>query len=725
MFFISLLMVFVSSYLSASVFSPKDKENKPFGPAPVLYTLLIMFAQVILTFETLSLFSAIKEFNVIALNILFLIISIIFWNKNNRPLYIPKVKKTFLKIWSALKKDKILMIMAFGFVFCLCVITILDVIMPVISSDALTYHLNRASYWLVQGNLNHFVITDDRNLVMPINSEILYLWNILFFKNDIGLFFISFISYLTSLFCIYNILEFFNFSTRRKLWTFFIVGSFASVIAQTVSVETDIVIAAIVLSSILLFLHSLKEKSKCLIFFSSLAYAIAMGTKTPAIIAFPGVFLLLSYFAYKYEKKECYKPLLTFLFFLCFNFLIFSSYNYILNFLQFDNPLGSESSRKIHGFRGGIKAFVANYIRYIFMLFDFSGFRYSEYVGEHISNARLAILSFLHIPAELGVEMTDNNEINNRLMDVKMGVGILGFLIFLPSIVTSVVLGFVKRHNKKITALFAFGMMFLINVCCLSFSIAYMVFSVRFMTFLIVISSPVIALSYIKKNNILKVLILFFVMSYFVVMSCNLSGRQLVSILKVVRQEKSYDAIRERIRCSLYVGYNGRAPFCYVRNMIKQTPKGTKFGLFMSATDRFYILNMLNTKGYKLDTLLPELADTYNYDNYDFIITTDKILISTVLLNNKTNTKVEYKIDKNGNAFYPEYRPFSCVYETHDKNFYSKDQKNAIIMDSRCMIADDFFIKRGYASLGAFNFKADYKDFSNFVTIYKNTKKQN
>ena len=146
----------------------------------------------------------------------------------------------------------------------------------------------------------------------------------------------------------------------------------------------------------------------------------------------------------------------------------------------------------------------------------------------------------MHIPQDLGVEMSDYNEINNRFINVKVGAGILGFLVFLPSLVAAVVAGFVKRHNKKLTALCAFAAMFFINVFCLSFSIAYMVFSIRFLTFLIVISSPVIALSYMKKTNILKLLILFYVMSYFLIMSVNLSGRQFGDIAKLLIQSPSF-----------------------------------------------------------------------------------------------------------------------------------------------------------------------------------------
>ena len=107
------------------------------------------------------------------------------------------------------------------------------------------------------------------------------------------------------------------------------------------------------------------------------------------------------------------------------------------------------------------------------MLFDFSGFKYSEYVGEYITQAKLAILTFLHIPSELGVEMTDNNLINNRLLDVKMGTGILGFLLFLPGIVVSVLMPIINKLQNKVckksNMLAAFGWMFFINIFCLSY----------------------------------------------------------------------------------------------------------------------------------------------------------------------------------------------------------------------------------------------------------------
>ena len=141
LFFISLIMVFVSSYMAGCIAAPKNKDNKLYG-------------QVVLTFEVLSLFKAINEVNVLLINVVFLITSVLMWLKKGKPVYQPEIKQKVSEIWKALKRDKILMIMAFGFCFLMMTVVVLDAFLPVTGGDALTYHLNRSSYWLHQSSLH-------------------------------------------------------------------------------------------------------------------------------------------------------------------------------------------------------------------------------------------------------------------------------------------------------------------------------------------------------------------------------------------------------------------------------------------------------------------------------------------------------------------------------------------------------------------------------------------
>ena len=275
--------------------------------------------------------------------------------------------------------------------------------------------------------------------------------------------------------------------------------------------------------------------------------------------------------------------------------------------------------------------------------------------------------------------------------------------------------------------MFAFGAMFIINLVCMSFSIAYMVYSVRFLTFLIVISAPILAISYIKKTNIVKLLILFFVMSYFMIISVNLSGRNFQDVFLTILKTPTLSHAREHIRCALYVGFDGKNAYCYMRDYIQRLPKGTKIALIPDATDNTYILDMLNSHGYKIDTLLPENVPNYKYDDYDYVMTTKQLIISTVLLKETKDIKTEYKLSKDGNAYYPQYRPFSCVYEKHRGGFYTSDNpsKGDVVMDSRCYIDHNFFEPKGFSIAQIYEFQSENIRYQAYVTIYKNNKLKN
>lgn len=702
-------------------------EQKIYKNASILALFTTVFAQIVGTYEVLSLFKAINPINVLIVNFGILAITFLIFVKKKSQFYIPQFVESWRKILNGLKRDKFLCVMSVGLLFFLLITILFNIFLPVFNFDSLTYHLNRVAFWMSQGSLAHFDIPSGHNLVMPINSEILYFWVLTFLKKDIGLQFFSFAGYLMCIFSIYNILAYFGYSERTKLWSIFIFSAFASVIAQASSVETDILIAGLILASIYLYLVALKESPKSMVFFSALAFALAIGTKSPAVIAFPAVFLGFVYFSWKQKKLESLK---WFVVFLALNFVLFSSYNYILNFIDYQNFLGSESARVLHGFRGGFKAFVANYIRYIFMMFDFSGFRYSEYLGSYIVDFRSTIFEFLRIPSELGVEMTDDNIVNNGLLEVKMGAGLLGFLLFLPSVIYGLILNIISKikhkSSRKLDMLFVFGLMFFVNIACLSFSIAYMVFSVRFLTTMIAISAPVLAISYIRKNVVFKYLILFFVMSYFLVMPLNLTARPFKSVLFTFLEERTLQDARERIRCSAKNDFSGKMSFCELRNIIKTTPKGTKCAILPSENSRLYPLKMLDFEGYKIDVLLPEKFEQYDLSAYDYLIKTDEVLISTVLLNNTKNTKVSYEIGDDGRPYFrQDARPY-CTYLVHGsyklfnpKNTNDKEK----IVASFCVVDDDYIKTKGFNKYRVFDFQSDFPNESNYMTIYKNVKK--
>lgn len=628
LFAISFLLVFASSYLITSIIAPKRSI------LGLIYLFLVAFAQIVLTFEILSLFTAIKEVWVLLANIIFLSASTYLWIKKEKPLWgfeLQDIKDLRNRINNSLKLDKSLMWLYVGFLVFIISALILCLLMPITSADANGYHVNRSLFWVLQGSLNHFDIPDVRNLCLPINSEILYSWVLLFVRNDVFLGFFSFVGFLLSIISIYNILGFLGYCTRKKLWVIFILSSLPSVLVQASGTETDIIVAGLVTSSIFLFWYALKNDKKIPIFMSSLAYALAIGTKTTSLIAIPGVGLGLIALCVLFKK---YKPFALFLGFGLLNFLIFSSFNYILNFIQFHNFMGSESFMLVSKNYFGVKAIVANFIKYMFMFFDFTGFKWSYYLGPHILSLRTFALSSLHLSyIQDGLYTLPTNNPNGTLIEPMMGAGILGFSVFIPCVILSFIKPIFKRKAKKTWYMLGFASLFIINLLTISYLLAYMLFSVRFIMFFIVLSSPVLTYSYLNRKNPLKYIIVFFALFYLICVSTHLWARPVDKILKMVYLKYSITDIRLRANCKDYYEDSsyGNA-ICLLKFQIKNHYSNkNRILAFMPTPDDYYILKELEFNGYKIDFRRLEDADEINFNDYNLVIVPNNGQTSTLI----------------------------------------------------------------------------------------------
>lgn len=114
LFIISFLLVFGASYFIAISF-----EQKSFLKF-FIYLLLTAFANVVLTFEILSLFSAISVPGIFVLNLLLAGAGAGLWLKRDKPLPEFHVKPFIKTIWHSLLLDKYLLVL--GCAFCLCAV---------------------------------------------------------------------------------------------------------------------------------------------------------------------------------------------------------------------------------------------------------------------------------------------------------------------------------------------------------------------------------------------------------------------------------------------------------------------------------------------------------------------------------------------------------------------------------------------------------------------------
>lgn len=716
LFFISFCLVFLSAYLLTGILLPK-KSNLGF-----LYLIILGFAQVVLSFEILSLFTAIGEVGLLGLNCGFALLSYYFWLKAGKPLWGFDLGEFVRKFKNALALDKSLRWLGVGVLFFILVSIFLCFISPANSADGYSYHVVRSLFWLDNANLNHFGISDIRALCMPINSEILYTWVFLFLKKDLGLGVFSFGGYLLCMVSIFNILSLMGYSLRKKLWVVFILSSFSGVIAQASGIETDIIVAGLVLACVNLFWYGIKNSEKVLktpIFIAALAYALAIGVKTTAIIAIPAVSLFLILISRRYWGKEFYKPLGLFLGFGIINFLAFSSYNYVLNFLNYGNFIGAksivEAHRNIYGLAGGC----ANFIKNLFLFFDFSSFRWSEYVGDWILGFRNAILGLLGLGGlPDGIYTTKELVLNNKLLDVFMLGGILGFLVYLPAWIWVLLKSNLK--SRKMFFLFLFAMMLLVNILAMSFNLAFMTYSVRFLLFFVILSSPILVLTSFSVKNPMKYIIIFFALSNLFLITTHLNGRPFLKILEILKTH-SITQFRYIGHCRHYYNFDEITnDMCTVsEKLVQKYPKYKRVIVFVGAAEYYYHLKKMMFDGYEIDFGDLENIDKIDLKQYDLAIISGNRQDSTVV--HDFENRINFYDYKGSTIQFDQKYEAPCLYFDNQKHLIIKGENKTPFL-AQCFVTPQFLKSNNLRQLEVLDVYYRFKNEHKVYEIYLITK---
>ncbi len=592
MLFIGVIFQSLISFFLASIFN-----------LSVIF-FISFFAFVILNIEILSLFKGISGQNILILTFLeFLIVGFI-WFKNKKIPSTSNFKGFLIELKNSLLADKSLLVLFLFWVFCIAISFILALLSPVNEPDAQGYHALRSLFWAKDGFISHFEIADIRCHSMPINSELFYVWILSLSKNDLGFGLLQFFSYFLLIISSFKIMEFYEIDFNKRIWSILIFSSFAGVISQISSTQTDLLVGSLLTTSFYLTLEFKKQNKLNFLYFASLSMAISFGVKSTGIIA--SIPLLIWYIFLL--RKEFIKYFL----FLILNFSIFSSYNYILNLINYSSPLGSKSALLGHGFWGGFGAIVANFIRYIFQFFDFSGFTIGFYINKFLLSAQAAAIEFFNIPRDLG-ENVGLNFTNISMTEQVLGFGILGFLVFLPSSI----IGF---FNKKLRI---FSIIFWAMILTLSFSIAYMIYSIRFIVTFVAFSIPLISLTYFKKMNLYKFFIILFAIFYLGYASLFLSQRPMYHLKKEFQKTPDIKLIQNKMRDLNYKFYPSFNEAYTMKSAVEPICKdNSKIAIFASNGYMLYSTKFLEfNNSCKIDTLNILHIRNYDLSNYDYIIT--------------------------------------------------------------------------------------------------------
>ena len=275
LFIISFLLVISSSYLFTSILRSKKIENT------IIYFILIAISQVIISIESLSLLKQINIPGLLVINLLIFITSFLLRLKNSSGYADINIFKVIreAKIFQSLRQDKFLKALFVFFCFSSLISLFFALFVPSGSWDCMAYHLARIGFWLQNHSLAHFETVSMRQIVFPINSEIMILWPMIFLKKDYLAVMNEYLAYWGCLFVLFSFLKYFKFSTKRILWAIFILASLPALIIESSSTQTNLIMGFLLFCSLYLFVFGTREKDKTAVIFSAISYAIALGTK--------------------------------------------------------------------------------------------------------------------------------------------------------------------------------------------------------------------------------------------------------------------------------------------------------------------------------------------------------------------------------------------------------------------------------------------------------------
>jgi len=710
MFVISFLTVICSSYFICSILKSDKFGNN------VIFYILTAISQIIITFEALSLIKQVNPNGVLIFNFAVLIVSFVFWNLFKRPAIAISNLGNFKKKFNfALKKDKILIILFLAFIFSGLVSLFLALIAPTNSGDSLSYHLARIGFWVQQGSLNHFETSSIRQLVFPINSEILILWPMVFFKRDYLAQMPEFLSYLGCLFVLYNFMAYQKISTRRILWTFFILASLPAVILESMSCQTNLIMAFLLISSLYLFIFGVRENDKKSLIFSAVSYGIALGIKSTAFLfipAFAVVFLLFSVYEL---KRNFYKPLLVFIFSVIPAFILFSSYNYILNYIDFGNPFSPASFMQQHAPGFTIKGFIANLIKYFIMLFDFSGIPAANALNPFFMGIKDGIFHFLGIKTTDGLAFVDLPEINTFVQESYSMFGVLGFILFLPLVLKSCLTKI--RFSKKRSSIIALtALFFIVFYFTISAAMGFCLWFNRFFLTAVVLSSSVFIFSYTRKNTIWKTLIAFIAIFNFLVIPVSDISKPFSPIILALRNCSAGELRHElRLRSEINISEK-QMTYDLTKYLGKNVPNNSQIAFVPKTEECFYQFFEENPtwKFYLLRYDL--LFKRKNYNDYDFIILPGKKQDMEVPFKGKI--KYNYTI-RGKKIIYNHKNPNDPVIVYYDNNAIPVDSGIPSAMSTSIDFSD---IPNNFKLIKIFNIlyavPPDYKETYNYY-LYK------
>ncbi len=354
--------------------------------------------------------------------------------------------------------------------------------------DSMTGHLNRILYFLQNGSFKHFIGTNWNIDTYPKSFSSIQVypflmtnWNEHFFKlPNLSAYWILFLGS-------YALLKRLQLSFKSSFFSAALILFIPIAIIQSTSTDTDIVLAAYLIS-LVYFLISFKNTQQTIyIYLAALTFSIALSHKITFVFSFIPLGILIIYIVRETVFINWKHSLRHFMIaHILFISLITLPTGYISNFIHYGHPIGPKTATQHQSIeRAGtysnlVKHGTRNFIRYHFDLLNLDGLRNIDNI-EQIQRKVKPIFQKIDRGLKLGLEKeTDFTIIPfsfNRRFEFYNGTPIYGIFYFL-FLIPSIIVAFSRNTNKIFRYFFA---AYILHMIALSYTAAYDPWKGRYM----------------------------------------------------------------------------------------------------------------------------------------------------------------------------------------------------------------------------------------------------
>lgn len=494
LFILDIFLVLVFAFSLATFLRP------PTRPAFLVSLFVLVWADLVLAVEVLSLLALIKPVPMMAAHAVLAAVALtvrkVAGNPRPAEFRLPSRQEIVRSIKSV--PDLWFLAAAVGLTYVL--LAVVNVLVPPNNMDSLAYHLTRVAFWIQHHSLAPWPTPYLSQAAFPPNAEIGSLWSMLFLHRDLLAGFTQWFSAFGAALAIFGLARGFGSSRRQAGFAALLFLTLPMIVLQATTTQNDLTAAAMVAAMVFLIWLGLRTRHAGMLILSGAVMGLALGTKFTVVMVLPGFAIGLAYIVLM-RKPRPIRMVLTWAGACLAGFILLGAFIFVQNWRYFRSPLGSQEilSNQANHDKVSLGTLIrSNAARDIYSFMDLSGVPNPLASAGVKARARLGAAAF----KVLGVP-EDSPELNRyshsftferptpEASEAGSFFGPLAFFLWLPLILYWSVTGFIKRDGRLIPAL-----AFLSFLVIIGGSQAWLPFRGRFYCGAIALSAPLVAAAF-------------------------------------------------------------------------------------------------------------------------------------------------------------------------------------------------------------------------------------